>query len=59
MTENEKAEKAREKWRQTYLFRRVGMKESYLILRNAWFLKGGMLEDENIWLEFLSDDFLE
>lgn len=59
MTENEKAKKAKEKWHQAYLLRRVGMKESYLILRNAWFLEGGILEDENIWLEFLSDDFLE
>lgn len=59
MIENERTEKAKEKWHQTYLFRRVGMKESYLILRNAWFLEGGILEDENIWLEFLTGDFLE
>ena len=56
MSENNKA---KEKWHQAYLFRRVGMKESYLILRNAWFLKGGILEDDDIYLEYLTDDFLE
>jgi len=56
MSENNKA---KEKWHQAYLFRRVGMKESYLILRNAWFLKGGILEDNDIYLEYLTDDYLE
>lgn len=55
MSEN----KAREKWHQAYLLRRVGMKESYLILRNAWFIEGGILEDNNIYLEYLTDDYLE
>ena len=56
MTENNTA---REKWHQAYLLRRAGMKESYLILRNAWFLKGGVLEDNDTYLEYLTDDFLE
>lgn len=54
MSENNKA---REKWHQAYLLRRAGMKESYLILRNAWFTEGGILEDSS--MIFLTDDFLE
>lgn len=54
MSENNKA---REKWHQAYLLRRAGMKESYLILRNAWFTESGILEDSS--MIFLTDDFLE
>ncbi|KKM07509.1 hypothetical protein LCGC14_1733240 [marine sediment metagenome] len=50
--------KNKEIWHQAYLLRRAGMKESYLILRNAWFTKEGVFNNY-LRLEFLSDDFLE
>lgn len=49
--------KAKEKWHQAYLFRKVGMKESYLILRNAWFTSNILIEECNML--FLMDDWLE
>jgi len=46
---------AKGKWTQAWILRRVGMKESYLIVRNAWFTSDGLMENN---LEFLTDDFL-
>jgi len=51
-----KFDKARTKWLHAHIFKRLGMRESFLIIRNAWFTSHELVEDN---LPFLTDQFLE
>lgn len=53
-----KFDKTRAKWLHAHVLRRMGMKETFLIIRNAWFTTNELVEDD-IRLPFLTDDFLE
>lgn len=49
-----------EVWKRFEKFRRLGMRESYLILYNSWLVMDYVLMEETYFNEyFLTSDFLE